>query len=196
MEKRQNNLSDKEESEDEVDNAAAAKYPKPAPRRKLFTSTIYHCPHETSPCSSTWSGGDPGGIERLEASPDNKDDSAYHTFHHHHHHSHHGTNTSSVSISKSSSIASSDRFPSEESLRSSSPFHSSKPVHSHLIRIQLGGEKSSHEWYSEFQNQSHHHRAFSNSPRMSSPISNRSLTLSGSDVEYDSHIAQKRGKNL
>lgn len=186
--------SEKVDSEDEVDNAAVAAYPKPAPRRQLFTSSIHHFPHETSPCSSTWSEAT-GGIERIESSPD-KDDSAYHTFHHHHHHSHHhGHNVSSVSISKSSSIASSDRFPSEESLRSSSPYLSSKPVHSHLIRIQLGGDKVSHEWYSEFQNQSHNHRAFSNSPRLSSPLSNRS-NLSGSDVEYDSHIAQKRGKNL
>lgn len=196
MEKRPHELSVKKDSEDEVDNvsAAAAAYPKPAPRRKLFasSSSIHNFPprDEMSPCSSS-------GIDRIESSPD-KDDSAYHTFHHHHHHHHshhHGPNVSSISISKSSSIASSDRFPSEESLRSSSPYLSSKPVHSHLIRIQLGGDSrvSQHEWYSEFQNQSHNQRAFSNSPRLSSPLSNRS-NLSGSDVEYDSHIAQKRGK--
>lgn len=175
MDKRQNNS----DQEDEVDNAT--NFPKPAPRRKLFTSTIYNYPHESSPCSSSWSG-----IDRTEASPD-KDDSAYHTYHHHH-----GRPTSSASFS----AASSDRFPSSDSLRSSSPFLTSKPVHSHLIRIQLGGDEkkvSTHEWYSEFQNQSHHHRAYANSPIVSSPLSNRSANTSSSEIEYDSHIALKRG---
>jgi hypothetical protein len=189
MEKRQNK-SDQNLSQDEVDNSSNFNFPKPAPRRKLFTSSIYNYPpHELSPCSSTWSG-----IDRMETSPD-KDDSAYHTYHHHHHHHSHGPHTSSTTFSKSSSAASSDHFPSSESLRSSSPFQTSKPVHSHLIRIQLGGDdkKLSHEWYSEFQNQTHHHRAFANSPIVSSPLSNRSANTSSSEIEYDSHIALKRG---
>lgn len=132
--------------------------------------------HDSSP-------GPTGGFERLD-SP-NQDDSAYHTFPHH--------SSTSQSISKSSSVASSDRFPSEESLRSPSPFSSapstSKKVHSTLIRIQLGDDKKvSHEWYSEFTHQSHQHN-----PAFSSPLANRSANLS-SQFEYDSHIAQMRGK--
>lgn len=109
------------------------------------------------------------------------DDSAYQTFHY----------SSSQSFSKSSSATSCDRFPSEESIRSKSPSglpHSSKKVHSTLIRIQLGEDKKvSHEWYSEFTNQSIHQQAFS------SPLANRSANTS-SQFEYDSHIAHMRGK--
>lgn len=119
------------------------------------------------------------GIEIYE-SPGHED-SAYHTFPH----------SSSQSFSKSSSVTSGDRFPSEESLRSMSPSglpHSSKKVHSTLIRIQLGDDKKvSHEWYSEFTNQAIHHQAFS------SPLAKRSANTS-SQFEYDSHIAQMRGK--
>lgn len=115
----------------------------------------------------------PGGFE--VESP-GQDDSAYHTFPHH--------------SSQSFSSQSSDRFPSEESLRSSSPFgSSSKKVHSTLIRIQMGDDKKvSHEWYSEFTNQSHQHKT-----AFSSPLANRSAN-SSSQFEYDSHIAHMRGK--
>lgn len=131
--------------------------------------------HELSPSPSD-------GFERLE-SPE-QDDSAYHTLHHNF--------PTSQSFQKSSSDASSNPFPSEESLHSSSPLSSrsshSKKVHSTLIRIQLGDDKKlSHDWYSEFTNQSYQHKnAFS------SPLANRSGS-SSSPFEYDSHIAHMRG---
>lgn len=156
----QTNKSDKQMSEgqDEVD-------------RSYQRRTVRQFYHESSPGFS--------GIEILESPA--RDDSAYHTFPH---------TSSSHSFSKSSSYASSDRFPSEESLRSSSPMSlpsSSKKVHSTLIRIQLGDDKKvSHEWYSEFTNQSHHNQAFN------SPLVNRAAK-SSSHFEYDTHIAQMRG---
>lgn len=169
--KRDNKNYDEGRGSDEVDKAET--YPRAAPR-KLVRPVFYH---ESSP--------GPSGIDRLE-SP-GQDDSAYHTF------PHHGSSTSR-SFSKSSSIASSDRFPSEENLRSSSPFSnastSSKKVHSTLIRIQLGDDKKvSHEWYSEFTNQSHQHKQAFSSPQF---LLNRSANTS-SQFEYDSHIAHMRG---
>lgn len=167
--KKDNKSYDEGHGADEVDRAGS--YPRALPR-KLVRPTFYH---EASP--------GPSGSDRLE-SP-GQDDSAYHTFPHH----------SSHSFSKSSSAASSDRFPSEESLRSTSPYpppsSSSKKNHSTLIRIQLGDDKKvSHEWYSEFTHQSHHHN-----PAFSSPLANRSAN-SSTQFEYDSHIAHMRGKCL
>ena len=167
--KRDNKNYEEGHGSDEVDKADT--FPRAAPR-KLVKPVFYH---ESSP--------GPSGFDRLE-SP-GQDDSAYHTFPHH-------ASTSSRSFSKSSSIASSDRFPSEENLRSSSPFSnastSSKKVHSTLIRIQLGDDKKlSHEWYSEFTNQSHQQKQAYNSP-----LANRAANTS-SQFEYDSHIAQMRG---
>jgi hypothetical protein len=169
--KRDNKNSDEGRGSDEVDRAES--YPRVLPRKSVKTLSYQF---ESSP----------GGFERLE-SP-GQDDSAYYTFPHH-------ASSTSRSFSKSSSAASSDRFPSEENLRSSSPFSnassSSKKVHSTLIRIQLGDEKKvSHEWYSEFTNQSHQHKQ-----AYSSPLANRSAN-SSSQFEYDSHIAQMRGKFL
>lgn len=163
--RKRDNKSDEGHGSDEVDRAES--YPRVVTRKSV--KPIFY--HDSSPGTS-------GGYEVLE-SP-GQDDSAYHTFPHH------------SSFSKSSSAASSDRFPSEESLRSSSPYgSSSKKVHSTLIRIQLGDEKKvSHEWYSEFQSQSHHHK-----PAFSSPLNNRSAN-SSSQFEFDSHIAQMRGKFL
>lgn len=169
--KRDNKKSDEDHGSDEVDRAES--YPRALPR-KLVKSVFYQ---ELSPSTSS-------GFERLD-SP-GQDDSAYHTFPHH-------ASSTSRSFSKSSSVtSSSDRFPSEENLRSSSPFSnassSSKKVHSTLIRIQLGDDKKvSHEWYSEFTNQSHQHKQ-----AFSSPLTNRSANAC-SQFEYDSHIAHMRG---
>lgn len=156
---------------DEVDRAET--YPRVS-TRKAMKSFYYH---DSSPSASS-------GLERLDSPV--QDDSAYHTFPH--------QTSTSQSFSKSTSAASSDRFPSEESFRSPSPFlnapASSKKVHSTLIRIQLGDDKKvSHEWYSEFTHQSHQHN-----PAFSSPLNNRSAN-SSSQFEYDSHIAQMRGKS-
>lgn len=152
------------EGHDEVDRAES--YQRVSSRR--VTKKIYSDPNIS-------------GIEILE-SP-GPDDSDYHTFPHSYSHS--------FSKSSSTSIASSDRFPSEESFRSSSPHNqtsSGKKVHSTLIRIHLGDDKKvSHEWYSDFTNKSHHNQAFS------SPLVNRSAN-SSSQFEYDTHIAQMRGK--
>lgn len=171
--KRDNKKSDEGHGSDEVDRAES--YPRALPRKSV--KPLFY--HESSP-------GPSSGFDRLE-SP-GQDDSAYHTFPHH-------ASSTSRSFSKSSSAASSDRFPSEENLRSSSPFSnassSSKKVHSTLIRIQLGDDKKvSHEWYSEFTNQSHQHKQ-----AFSSPLANRSANAS-SQFEYDSHIAHMRGNCL
>jgi hypothetical protein len=167
--RKRDNKSDEGRGSDEVDRAES--YPRAAPRKSV--KPIFY--HESSP--------GPSGLDRLE-SP-GQDDSAYYTFPHH-------ASSTSRSFSKSSSLASSDRFPSEENFRSSSPFSnastSSKKVHSTLIRIQLGDDKKvSHEWYSEFTNQSHQHKQ-----AFSSPLANRAANTS-SQFEYDSHIAQMRG---
>lgn len=169
--KRDNRRHGESQGSDEVDRADT--YPRAAPRRQVNRPIFQH---ELSPAASST-----GGFERLE-SP-GQDDSAYHTFPH-------TSSTSHHSFSKSSSVASSERFPSSDSLRSGSPFGSSKKNHSTLIRIQLGDDKKvSHEWYSEFTQQSHqqHKTAFS------SPLANRSAN-SSSQFEYDSHIAHMRGK--
>ena len=163
--KKDNANSDETRDLDEVDRAEL-RFPRAAPR-KIVNPSFYHDSNS--------------GFERLE-SPGH-DDSAYQTY---------PLTSTSQSFSKSSSGASSDRFPSAESLRSSSPFSSgpssSKKTHSTLIRIQLGDDKKvSHEWYSEFTNQSHQHKN-----ALSSPLANRSAN-SSSQFEYDSHIAQMRG---
>lgn len=166
--KRDSKSYDESQGSDEVDRAELS-FPRAAPR-KVVKTTYYH---DLSP-----------GFERLE-SPGN-DDSDYHTYPHH--------SSTSHSFSKSSSVVSSDRFPSTESLRSSSPYlggaSSSKKTHSTLIRIQLGDDKKvSHEWYSDFTNQSLPHQHIN---AFSSPLANRSAN-SSSQFEYDSHIAQMRG---
>lgn len=168
--KRNNKNYDDSQGSDEVDRADV--YPRPVPRKSVKPLFYY----DSSP-------GATGDFERLE-SP-GQDDSAYYTFPHH-------ASSTSRSFSKSSSAASSDRFPSEENIRPSSSLSnassSSKKVHSTLIRIQLGDDKKvSHEWYSEFTNQSHQHKQAFNSP-----LANRSANAS-SQFEYDTHIAQMRG---
>lgn len=166
-----NKSFDGAQGSDEVDRSDLS-FPRAAPRN-ISKQIYYHSPSS--------------GLERLE-SPCH-DDSAYHTFPHH--------SSTSQSFSKSSSVASSDRFPSAESLRSTSPFSgrvtSSKKNHSTLIRIQLGDDKKvSHEWYSEFTSHSQPHQHLN---AFSSPLANRSAN-SSSQFEYDSHIAQMRGKFL
>jgi hypothetical protein len=101
----------------------------------------------------------------------------------------------SASFSKTSSIFSSNsRFSSEESLRSSSSHSShyagSKKVHSTLVKIRLGeNKKISHDWYSDFTNQSQHMQASSSNSPLKIRVANAS-----SQFEYDTHIAQMRGK--
>lgn len=104
-------------------------------------------------------------IHSIESTPSpTQEDSAYHT---------------RSSISKSSSMHSSDRFPSEECLSYASPSTSknfTSKVH----------QDKPHEWYNQYTTQAFQHL---------SPLASRNNTsISYSRNEFDTHIAQMRGK--
>jgi hypothetical protein len=97
-----------------------------------------------------------------------------------------GPSSQSDTLSHSSSFASCEHLPSEENIFSTSTPTTSKQ-YSTRINILLHGNKDSaektHEWYNQYTSQAFHQ----------SPLTSRSHNTS-SKFEFDTHIAQIRGK--